>query len=97
MGRESRRVHRQRDRGVRSDGDLLILYGMNITLTPDPYLIHLINCIGDAELLNIQAKVTFDSQGVDEDILKCGWILGKSLPSNGPLKDVSLGGISIVT
>jgi hypothetical protein len=71
-------------------GDLLILYGMNITLTPDPYTIHLRNCVDDAELLNIQAIVTFDSQGVDEDILKCGWIVGKQLPSNGPLKDVEL-------
>jgi hypothetical protein len=62
-------------------GDLLVLYGMNITLSPDSYTIHLRNCIGKADLLKIEAKVTFDSQGVDEDILKCGWILGKSLPT----------------
>jgi hypothetical protein len=72
-------------------GDLLILYGMNITLTPDPYTIHLLHGEGnDVELLNVQAIVTFDSQGVHEDILKCGWIVGKQLPSNGPLKDVEL-------
>ena len=72
-------------------GDLLILYGMNITLTPDPYTIHLLHGdSGDVELLNVQAIVTFDSQGVHDDILKCGWIIGKQMPSNGPLKDVEL-------
>jgi hypothetical protein len=69
-------------------GDLLVLYGMNIKLTPEPYVIHLQH--GEEELAFIQAMVTFDSQGVPDSVLKCGWLAGKQMPSNGPIKDVEL-------
>ena len=68
--------------------DLLVLYGMQIKLTAQPQLIHL-NHEAD-EPAGIEALVTFDSQGVPDALLKCGWILGKQMPSNGPMKDVEL-------
>jgi hypothetical protein len=71
--------------------DLLILYGMNIKLTPEPYTIHLLHGDdSDNDLLFIQALVTFDAQGVPDAVLKCGWVAGKQMPANGPLKDVEL-------
>jgi predicted nucleic acid-binding Zn-ribbon protein len=69
-------------------GDLLVLYGMTIKLTPEPYVIHLLH--DDDELAFIQALVTFDGQGVPDSVLKCGWLAGKQMPSNGPIKDVEL-------
>jgi predicted nucleic acid-binding Zn-ribbon protein len=69
-------------------GDLLVLYGMTITLTPEPYVIHLLH--DDDYLAFIQALVTFDGQGVPDSVLKCGWLAGKQMPSNGPIKDVEL-------
>ena len=72
-------------------GDLLILYGSNITLTPDPYVIHLLHGDdSDNEMPFIQALVTFDGQGVPDAVLKCGWLAGKQMPANGPIKDVEL-------
>jgi hypothetical protein len=64
---------------------------MNIKLTPEPYTIHLLHGDdSDNELPYIQALVTFDAQGVPDAVLKCGWVAGKQMPSNGPLKDVDL-------
>jgi hypothetical protein len=70
--------------------DLLILYGMNIKLTPEPYTVHLVHDSGDSDMMFIQALVTFDAQGVPDAVLKCGWMAGKQMPANGPLKDVEL-------
>lgn len=70
-------------------GDLLVLYGMNIKLTPQPYVIHLLHP-GEGSIAAIQADVTFDSQGVPDSVLKCGWLAGKQMPPNGGLKDVEL-------
>lgn len=69
-------------------GDLLVLYGMTIKLTPQPYLIHLLH--NDNSVAGIEATVTFDGQGVPDSVLKCGWLAGKQMPSNGGLKDVDL-------
>lgn len=70
-------------------GDLLVLYGMNIRLTPQPYVIHLLHP-GEGAIAAIEADVTFDSQGVPDSVLKCGWLAGKQMPANGGLKDVEL-------
>jgi predicted nucleic acid-binding Zn-ribbon protein len=69
-------------------GDLLVLYGMNIKLTPQPYVIHLLH--DEDSIADVEALVTFDSQGVPDSVLKCGWVAGKQMPANGPLKDVEL-------
>ncbi|MBI4166122.1 MAG: hypothetical protein HY508_10365, partial [Acidobacteria bacterium] len=69
-------------------GDLLVLYGMTIKLIPKPEVIHLLH--DDNPDVGVDALVTFDSQGVPDAILKCGWVLGKQMPGNGPLKDVEL-------
>jgi len=71
-------------------GDLLVLYGMNITLTPKPYVIHLDHPGSPPSVAAIDAKVTFDAQGVPEGLLECGWLSGKSMPSSGDFKDVEL-------
>lgn len=70
-------------------GDLLVLYGMNIKLEPQPYTIHLRHG-GEGHVAAIQATVTFDAQGVPDSVLKCGWLAGKQMPPNGGLKDVEL-------
>jgi predicted nucleic acid-binding Zn-ribbon protein len=70
--------------------DLLILYGMNIKLTPEPYTVHLVHDADDSDMMFVQALVTFDAQGVPDEVLKCGWLAGKQMPANGPLKDVEL-------
>lgn len=69
-------------------GDLLVLYGMAIKLTPMPYAIHLIH--DEDYEAKILAQVTFDAQGVPDEVLKCGWLAGKQMPSNGAFKDVEL-------
>jgi predicted nucleic acid-binding Zn-ribbon protein len=69
-------------------GDLLILYGMTIELKPQPSVIHLLH--GEDAVAGIQATVRFDSQGVPDSVLKCGWLAGKQMPPNGALKDVEL-------
>lgn len=70
-------------------GDLLVLYGMNIKLEPLPYLIHL-DHPNLAIIAAVAATVTFDSQGLPDAVLECGWLIGKSMPSNGGIKDVEL-------
>lgn len=70
-------------------GDLLVLYGMNIKLEPQPYVIHLRHP-GEGHVAGVQATVTFDAQGVPDSVLKCGWLAGKQMPPNGGLKDVEL-------
>ncbi len=69
-------------------GDLLVLYGMTIELHPEPYVIHLIH--DDDYLAFIQAVVKFDAQGIPDEVLQCGWLAGKQMPSEGPMKDVEL-------
>ena len=70
-------------------GDLLVLYGMSIKLEPQPYVIHL-DHPEQAIIAAIVASVSFDSQGVPDEVLECGWLTGKSMPSNGDFKDVEL-------
>lgn len=70
-------------------GDLLVLYGMSIKLEPQPYVIHL-DHPEQAIIAAVVASVSFDSQGVPEEVLECGWLAGKSMPSNGDFKDVEL-------
>lgn len=75
---------------VQAAGDLLILYGVDIKVTPNPHHIHMINKDMPNFLAGIEAKVTFDSQGVSDEVLKCGWLAGKKMPVNGAVKDVEL-------
>lgn len=70
-------------------GDLLVLYGMSIKLDPQPYVIHL-DHPDQAIVAAIVASVSFDAQGVPDTLLECGWLVGKSMPSNGAFKDVEL-------
>lgn len=70
-------------------GDLLVLYGMNIKLEAQPDTIHLFHN-GRGDYNAVMATVTFDSQGVPDAVLECGWLIGKSMPSNGPIKEVEL-------
>ena len=70
-------------------GDLLVLYGMTVELKPQPYVIHL-NHQGENGIAGVEASVTFDAQGVPDTVLKCGWLIGKQMPSNGGIKDVEL-------
>jgi hypothetical protein len=70
-------------------GDLLVLYGMSIELKPQPIFIHL-NHQGENGVAGIEATVTFDAQGVPDEVLKCGWLIGKQMPSNGGIKGVEL-------
>ncbi|MBZ5528497.1 MAG: hypothetical protein LAN71_11430 [Acidobacteriia bacterium] len=75
---------------VQAAGDLLFLYGVNIKVTPQPSHIHLLNPEMPNFLAGIEATVTFDSQGVPDEVLKCGWLAGKKMPLNGPVKNVEL-------
>jgi len=75
---------------VQAAGDLLILYGITIKVTPSPHHIHMINKEMPNFLAGIEAKVTFDSQGVSDEVLKCGWLAGKKMPVNGAVQGVEL-------
>jgi len=75
--------------GIGAMGDLLTLYGMTIHLQPQPYVIHL-NHPGEGLIAAIEATVSFDAQGVPNEVLKCGWLIGKQMPPNGGMKDVEL-------
>ena len=72
--------------GIEAIGDLLMLYGLDIHVKPQPYAIHLRH---DAPVdAKIVATVTFDPQIVSDEVLKCGWMAGKQMPTKGPLADV---------
>jgi hypothetical protein len=49
-----------------------------------------LNHPGEGRVAAIEATVTFDAQGVPDSVLKCGWLAGKQMPSNGGFKDVEL-------
>ena len=55
-------------------------------MQPDTYGIHLIHDV--PFLSGIKATVTFDPEIVPEEIVKCGWLVGKSMPAKGPMKDI---------
>lgn len=75
--------------GLQAAGDLLLLYAINITLTPTPkQYVHLPPSGFDQTA--IDANVTFEPQGVPDEALGCGWLAGKKLPPSGPMKDVEL-------
>jgi hypothetical protein len=69
-------------------GDLLLLYGLDVKLEPQPEIIHLIH--DEPFVAAVEATATFDPQGVPDKILKCGWLAGKKMPVKGPVKDVEL-------
>lgn len=72
--------------GIEAMGDLLMLYGLDIHVQPQPYAVHLRH---DAPVdAKIVATVTFDPQVVSDEVLKCGWMAGKQMPTKGPLADV---------
>jgi len=70
-------------------GDMLILYGIDIKVTPMPYTIHLRHEYTDVDGV-ITATVTFDPGMVPEDVVKCGWLLGKQMPPKGPMPEVEV-------
>lgn len=70
-------------------GDLLVLYGMSIHLEAQPNVIHL-DHPDQSIIAAVLASVSFDAQGVPDKVLECGWLTGKSMPSNGAFKDVEL-------
>ncbi|MGH9532458.1 MAG: hypothetical protein ACRD2Q_08690, partial [Terriglobales bacterium] len=69
-------------------GDLLLLYGLDVKLEPQPETIHLLH--DEPFVAAVEATATFDPQGVSDEILKCGWLAGKKMPVKGPVKDVEL-------
>lgn len=75
--------------GLGAMGDLLTMYGMTIHLQPQPHTIHL-HHPGEGLIAAIEATVSFDAQGVPDEVLKCGWLAGKQMPPNGGMKDVEL-------
>jgi hypothetical protein len=70
-------------------GDLLLLYGITIKITPTNYSFHLRH--DEDYIYGFTAKVTFDPEGVPDEAVKCGWLAGKTMPKpSEPLKDVEL-------
>lgn len=72
--------------GIEATGDLLMLYGLDIHVQPQPYAVHLRH--GAPVDAKIVATVTFDPKVVSDEVLKCGWMAGKQMPTKGPLADV---------
>lgn len=71
-------------------GDMLILYGVDIHVQPQPYVIHLLH-EGENSMAGIETTVTFDAEIVSDEVLKCGWLAGKKMRINkAPLKGVEL-------
>ncbi len=70
-------------------GDSLTLYGVDIHVQPQPYVIHLLHK-GEDFVAGIQTTVTFDAEVVSDEVLKCGWMAGKKMPVKGPLGGVEL-------
>lgn len=70
-------------------GDMLTLYGIDIKVEATPSTIHLRHEYTDVDGV-LTATVTFDPGLVPEDIVKCGWLLGKQMPPKGPMPDVEV-------
>jgi hypothetical protein len=74
---------------LQAAGDLLLLNGITIELSVAPkQYVHLPPSGEDRT--SVMADVSFDPQGVPDEVLKCGWMAGKKLPAAGPMKDVEL-------
>jgi hypothetical protein len=69
-------------------GDMLTLYGIDIHVQPEPYVIHLLH--GENFVAGITTTVTFDAEVVSDKVLECGWMAGKKMPVKGPLAGVRL-------
>ncbi len=69
--------------------DMLLLWGLEVKVEAIPNLIHLRHEYTDVDGV-ITATVTFDPGLVHEDIINCGWLVGKSMPKKGPVKDVEV-------
>jgi hypothetical protein len=69
--------------------DMLLLWGLEVKVQAIPNLIHLRHEYTDVDGV-ITATVTFDPGLVHEDIINCGWLVGKSMPKKGPVKDVEV-------
>ncbi|MGD0922924.1 MAG: hypothetical protein ABSA70_14345 [Terriglobia bacterium] len=70
-------------------GDLILLYGVTIKISPTNYNLHLTH--EEKEKDSFIAMVTFEPDGVPEEAIKCGWLAGKTMPQAGEhLKDVEL-------
>ena len=69
-------------------GDMLTLYGIDIHVQPEPYVIHLLH--GENFVAGVTTTVTFDAEVVSDKVLECGWMAGKKMPVKGPLAGVRL-------
>lgn len=78
-------------------GDLLILKGIYVKIVPNSMLIPLPHDIklhkyweaDDLPQYHLKAIATF-KVGISRKVAKCGWMIGKQIPKNGPLKNVEI-------
>jgi predicted nucleic acid-binding Zn-ribbon protein len=71
-------------------GDLLTLYGIDVRVEAQPTYVHLRNRDMPDFLAQILVMVTFDGEIVSDQVLKCGWLVGKKMPVKGPMPDVEV-------
>jgi hypothetical protein len=70
-------------------GDLVILYGVTMKIVPTNYVFHLRH--DTDHIYGFNAKVTFEPDGLPDEPIKCGWLVGKKMPQlRQGLKDVEL-------
>ena len=70
-------------------GDMITLYGIDVKVAALPPTIHLRHEYTDVDGV-LTATVSFDPAAVPEDIVKCGWLVGKQMPPKGPMPDVEV-------
>jgi hypothetical protein len=70
-------------------GDLILLYGVTINISPTYYTFHLKHDVTVKD--SFIALVTFEPDGIPTGAIQCGWLAGKIMPQAGQrLKDVEL-------
>ena len=74
---------------IEAAADMLILFGLEVKVEATPYTIHLRHAPKDIDG-SLKATVTFDPGIVHEDIINCGWLIGKQMPMKGPVPDVEV-------
>lgn len=70
-------------------GDMITLYGIDVKVAALPPTIHLRHEYTDVDGV-LTATVSFDPAAVPEDLVKCGWMIGKQMPPKGPMPDVEV-------
>lgn len=75
-------------------GDILILRGLTLKVTATPDWVILSHSKGaayDREQPAMILKTVAEFQAeISDEVLKCGWLVGKDMPTSGPLKGVEL-------